>query len=190
MTAENPLRAEHFRRYDEAPDDQFYREARLVTHIDDAAVAAATAFYRDLLPARGRILDLMSSWVSHLPADAEYAAVAGLGMNAAELEANSRLTERVVQDLNVDPALPWGDGSFDAAIVTVSVQYLTRPAECSRRWDGCLWKGRPSRCFTRTGASPQRRWRSGNRSAAASTRTSSGCTSAFRARSTLPRRTT
>lgn len=153
MTADSPLREEHFRRYDESPDDQFYREPRLVTHVDDAAVAAATAFYRDLLRAGGRVLDLMSSWVSHLPPDAEYAAVAGLGMNAAELDANPRLTERVVQDLNVTPALPWEDGSFDSAIVTVSVQYLTRPAEVFAEVGRVLVPGGPfavlysNRCF-------------------------------------------
>jgi SAM-dependent methyltransferase len=153
MTTENPLRPEHFRRYDESPDDQFYREPRLVTHIDDDAIAAATAFYRDLLPAGGRILDLMSSWVSHLPADVEYAAVAGLGMNAAELDANPRLAERVVQDLNENPRLPWDDGTFDAAIVTVSVQYLTRPADVFAEVGRVLAPGAPfavlysNRCF-------------------------------------------
>jgi SAM-dependent methyltransferase len=153
MTAENPLTAEHFRRVDESSDGEFYREPRLVTHIDDAAIAAATAFYRDLLPAGGRVLDLMSSWVSHLPADVEYETVAGLGMNAAELEANGRLTERVVQDLNEDPTLPWGDASFDGVIVTVSVQYLTRPAEVFADVGRVLAPGAPfavlysNRCF-------------------------------------------
>lgn len=153
MTTEDPLRAEHFRRYDESPDDQFYREPRLVTHIDDAAIAAATAFYRDLLPAGGRILDLMSSWVSHLPPEVEFAAVAGVGMNAAELDANARLTERVVQDLNADPTLPWERGSFEAAIVTVSVQYLVRPAEVFAEVGRVLTPGAPfavlysNRCF-------------------------------------------
>jgi SAM-dependent methyltransferase len=153
MTAESPLRPEHFRRYDESTDDQFYSEPRFVTHIDDAAVAAATTFYRDLLPAGGRILDLMSSWVSHLPGDVEYASVAGLGMNVAELEANPRLTERVVQDLNLNPILPWPDGAFDAAIVTVSVQYLTRPTEVFGEVGRVLVAGGPfavlysNRCF-------------------------------------------
>jgi SAM-dependent methyltransferase len=153
MTADNPLRAEHFRRFDESPDEQFYREPRLVTHIDDAAVAAATAFYRELLPVGGRVLDLMSSWVSHLPAEVEYSVVAGLGMNAAELDANPRLTERVVQDLNTNPLFPWDDGAFDAAIVTVSVQYLTRPAEVFAEVGRVLTPGAPfavlysNRCF-------------------------------------------
>lgn len=153
MTTENPLSAEHFRRVDESSDVEFYREPRLVTHIDDAAIAAATAFYRDLLPQGGRILDLMSSWVSHLPADVQYGAVAGLGMNAAELDANARLTERVVQDLNENPTLPWGDASFDGAIVTVSVQYLTRPTEVFAEVGRVLVPGAPfavlysNRCF-------------------------------------------
>jgi len=74
----------------------------------------------------------MSSWVSHLPEDVAYGRVAGLGMNAAELAANPRLTERCVRDLNAAPALPWPDASFDAVLCAVSVQYLTRPVDVFR----------------------------------------------------------
>ena len=88
----NPLRPEHFKRYDESPDPEFYAQPRLVTHIDDAAIAAAGAFYARVLPAGGKVLDLMTSWVSHLPDASRYAGVAGLGMNAEELAANPQLT--------------------------------------------------------------------------------------------------
>jgi SAM-dependent methyltransferase len=118
-----------FRRLEESPDAEFYAVPRFVTHIDDATIAALTVLYRERIPAGARVLDLMSSWVSHLPADVGYASVAGLGMNAEELARNPRLTERVVQDLNVTPALPWADGVFDAVVNAVSVQYLTRPVE-------------------------------------------------------------
>jgi SAM-dependent methyltransferase len=150
---ESPLRPEHFRRYDETDDANFYSQARLVTHIDDAAIAAVTAFYRQVLPAGGRILDLMSSWVSHLPDDVEYTSVAGLGMNAEELAANPRLSGRLVQDLNRDPQLPFGDAEFDGAVVTVSVQYLTRPVEVFAEVGRVLAEGAPfavtfsNRCF-------------------------------------------
>jgi SAM-dependent methyltransferase len=125
----SPLRPEHFRRFDESPDADFYAFPRLVTHIDDEAIAALTAFHGQLLPPGGRVLDLMSSWISHLPPDVDYSHVAGLGMNQQELDANPRLHERVVQDLNASPLLPWPDASFDAVLITVSVQYLVRPAE-------------------------------------------------------------
>jgi SAM-dependent methyltransferase len=144
---------EHFRRQDESTDAGFYSTPRLVTHIDDEAIGAATAFYRQQLPAGGRILDLMSSWVSHLPADVTYESVAGLGMNGPELDANPRLTERVTQDLNRDPALPWADETFHGAIVTVSVQYLVRPIEVFAEVGRVLRAGAPfivtfsNRCF-------------------------------------------
>jgi SAM-dependent methyltransferase len=109
---------------DGGADLEFYAEPRLVTHIDDGAIAALTGFYRTALPAGGVICDLMSSWVSHLPADAGYAEVIGHGMNAAELAANPRLTRWFVQDLNADPALPLADASLDAAMICVGVQYL------------------------------------------------------------------
>ena len=121
------LPAESFRRVDESPDARFYVSPRLVEHIDAGAISAVTQLHREYLPPGGAILDLMSSWVSHLPPEVAYGRVSGLGMNAAELAANPRLTERVVQDLNANPQLPFPGGAFDAATICVSVQYLTRP---------------------------------------------------------------
>lgn len=121
------FRPEHFARADEGDDAVFYAGERLVQHLDEAGRAALTGFYREILPPGGRVLDLMSSWVSHLPEDVAFAHVAGLGMNRAELDANPRLDERVVQDLNRLPDLPWADASFDAGLIALSVQYLTQP---------------------------------------------------------------
>ena len=83
-----------FARIDAEEDEFFYEPARLVCHIDDHAVATLTEFYRRMLPAGGAILDLMSSWVSHLPPEIAYAEVIGHGMNPEELAANPRLTRR------------------------------------------------------------------------------------------------
>jgi SAM-dependent methyltransferase len=116
-----------FRRYDESWDEHFYTVPRLVTHIDDSAISAVTQLYREYFPAGGDILDLMSSWVSHLPAEVIYRRVVGLGMNAEELAANPQLDAWVVQDLNRDPQLPFADGEFDAAGICVSIQYLVQP---------------------------------------------------------------
>src|SRR5579884_4034077 len=121
------LPPEAFARIDAAPDEAFYAEPRLVYHIDEHAVAALTAFYRRVLPSGGVLLDLMSSWVSHLPADIAYGEIIGHGMNAAELAANPRLTRRFVQNLNRDPVLPLADAGADAATICVSIQYLQRP---------------------------------------------------------------
>jgi SAM-dependent methyltransferase len=121
-----------FARVDESPDAEFYAAPRFVLHVDDATVAALTALYREELPAGSRLLDLMSSWVSHLPPEVAFARVAGLGMNAAELAANPRLDDATVQDLNREPALPYADASFDAVLCAVSVQYLVRPVEVFR----------------------------------------------------------
>jgi len=142
-----------FARRDEAPDGEFYRFERLVTHIDAGAVAAVTQLYRQFLPAGGAILDLMSSWVSHLPAEIAYGRVAGLGMNASELAHNPRLTERQVQDLNQAPTLPYGDQEFDGAGICVSVQYLTQPVAVFQELARVLRPGAPlvvtfsNRCF-------------------------------------------
>ncbi|RYF00444.1 MAG: methyltransferase domain-containing protein [Oxalobacteraceae bacterium] len=116
-----------FQRHDETDDARFYEQPRLVVHIDDRAIAATTQLFKEYLPADGRILDLMSSWRSHLPTDVTYEEVVGLGMNAVELERNPQLTSYIVQNLNQQPQLPFDDASFDGSMVTVSVQYLTDP---------------------------------------------------------------
>jgi SAM-dependent methyltransferase len=120
---------EHFERQDESDDGEFYLPERMVQHLDEAGRAGLTGFYRENLSAGGRVLDLMSSWVSHLPDDVDFSAVAGLGMNRAELDANPRLTETHVQNLNTDPRLPFANGAFDACVIALSVQYLIRPLD-------------------------------------------------------------
>jgi SAM-dependent methyltransferase len=116
-----------FEKWDAADDSDFYVQPRFVTHIDDRAIAALTSFYRETLPTGGVVLDLMSSWVSHLPSDVSYAEVIGHGMNEAELAANPRLGRRFVLDLNRNPRLPLCDSSVDAAMISVSIQYLQQP---------------------------------------------------------------
>lgn len=113
-----------FVRADESDDPAFYGEPRFVTHIDAAAIAAVGALY-DELGLDGRVLDLMSSWVSHFVTRPSHLTV--LGMNAAELAANPQAHERVVHDLNAEPRLPFDDESFDAAVCCVSVDYLVEP---------------------------------------------------------------
>ena len=147
-----------FRREDEAPDERFYAEPRLVTHIDEAAIAAVTQLYREYLPADAAVLDLMSSWVSHLPAEVAYSRVVGLGMNRTELAANPRLDGLVVHDLNRTPRLPFADAEFDAAAICVSIQYLTRPVAVLRDlWAACWSPEPPWSSPSPTAASPPRR---------------------------------
>ena len=142
-----------FARLDEEDDAAFYEPARLVTHIDDNAVRVLTGLYREILPAGGVLLDLMSSWVSHLPKDVEYAEVIGHGMNAEELAANPRLSRRFVQNLNRDTKLPLADASVDAAMICVSIQYLQQPVAVLREVARVLRPGAPivisfsNRCF-------------------------------------------
>ena len=118
-----------FLKEDGGDDAHFYGPARMVTHIDEAATRALTAYYRATLPAGGIVLDLMSSWISHLPPEMAFTEVIGQGMNAEELRANPRLSRSFVQDLNRTPILPLESDSCDAALCCVGVQYLQRPVE-------------------------------------------------------------
>ena len=149
----NALPPEAFRRVDETPDEVFYRSPRLVTHIDDAAIGAVTQLYREYFPVNGAILDLMSSWISHLPPEVAYERVVGLGMNREELAANPRLTEFVAQNLNANPRLPFDDNAFDGAGLCVSIDYLTDPVAILREAGRVLKPDAPlvitfsNRCF-------------------------------------------
>jgi len=115
-----------FDRQDDGDDPAFYDSPRFVTHLDEPAIAAVSALYAELA-VTGDVLDLMSSWVSHLPTPPRSLTV--LGLNADELAANPMATSAVVHDLNADPALPFANSSFDTVLNCVSVDYLTRPVE-------------------------------------------------------------
>lgn len=142
-----------FARDDESEDADFYAPARLVTHIDDQAIATLREFYGAMIVPGSVVLDLMSSWVSHLPGELDLSGVIGHGMNSAELAANLRLTKSFVQDLNRDPELPLDQASCDAALCCVSVQYLQRPLEVFAEVRRVLKQGAPfivsysNRCF-------------------------------------------
>ncbi len=125
--ADAPFPLEYFQRADPTDDARFYDTPRLVTHIDDGAIAVIGEVLRELIPPDATILDLMSSWKSHLPTDVRPRRVVGLGMNATELAANDQLDTWVVQNLNANPVLPFEDNAFDIAIITVSIQYVTHP---------------------------------------------------------------
>jgi SAM-dependent methyltransferase len=118
-----------FSREDESPDEAFYESPRFTTHIDDATISNITHFYREVLSPTDRLLDLMSSWISHLPNEIGYQHVSGLGMNEEEMQRNPRLNDFSIQNLNTTATLPYRDESFDAVMIVVSIQYLIRPLE-------------------------------------------------------------
>ncbi|KZT57168.1 hypothetical protein CALCODRAFT_453276, partial [Calocera cornea HHB12733] len=147
-----PYPSSAFTRQDPSPDWVFYAEPRFVQHIDARCIARLGEYYAEVLPrplpASGpssstgeqqeqppRILDLCSSWTSHLPApySPPNAYITGLGLSLPELAANPRLARRVVHDLNASPALPEEVGqAYDAVVCSVSVDYLVRPLEVFR----------------------------------------------------------
>src|SRR6516162_6474375 len=134
---------EFFRRIDETDDELFYSQPRLVVHIDDGAMKKLGQIYARLLPQGGAILDLMSSWRSHVPGKVRPARLVGLGMNRPEMEDNPALTEIVIHNLNQNPVLPFADSDFNGAVVTVSIQYMTRPVEIFRGVAKVLKPGAP-----------------------------------------------
>lgn len=112
---------------DDTNDTLFYDYPRFVTHVDPGFIQQLTDLYRLRLKPNSRIFDLMSSWVSHLPQEMQFARVEGHGLNQEELARNPRLDNYFVQNLNQNQKLPLADQSFDAVLNTVSVQYLQYP---------------------------------------------------------------
>src|ERR1700737_1163067 len=147
------LTRDAFTKLDPEDDAAFYEPPRLVCHIDDGAIAALTGFYRTILPPGGVLLDLMSSWVSHLPPEIDYGQIIGHGMNATELAANPRLSRWFVQDLNRVTCLPLGAARGAAAKICVLIQYLQQPVAMLREVARVLRAGAPlvvsfsNRCF-------------------------------------------
>lgn len=117
---------DRFQRQDDSQDQHFYRQPRLVEHLDGQARAHLLACATGLLEPGAHVLDLMSSKQSHLPS---HLTVTGLGMNPEELQANERLSQWLVRDLNENPILPFADRTFDAVCCHLSIEYLTRPME-------------------------------------------------------------
>jgi SAM-dependent methyltransferase len=118
-----------FRRMDESDDELFYSAPRMVVHIDDGAIREVGEIFLGRLPKNAAILDLMSSWRSHLPLSLAPSRVVGVGLNREEMEANPALSQMIVHNLNRDPRVPLADAAFDGAVLTVSVQYLVHPVE-------------------------------------------------------------
>jgi SAM-dependent methyltransferase len=142
-----------YAREDESTDDRFYLMPRKVVHIDDGAIAALGALYAAVLPPGGRLLDLMSSWRTHLPPDSRARKVVGLGLNAEEMADNPQLAAHVVHDVNREARLPFGDAEFDGAMCAVSIQYVIHPVRFLREVRRVLRPGAPfvvsfsNRCF-------------------------------------------
>ena len=115
-------------------DSLFYAAPRLVTHADDAWIAQLQALYRRRIKPGARVLDLMSSHVSHIPADVSCSRVDVHGMNAEELRQNPAMQATggsvFVHDLNREPSLPFsGRAEYDAVLCALGVQYLEQPEQ-------------------------------------------------------------
>ena len=128
-------------RLDPRPDGGFYNKPRLVPHIDSIASRQIGELHGRFLEPGMQVLDLMSSWVSHLPEDTGPISLTGLGMNTEELDQNPRLDERIVHDLNAQPVLPFQDNAFDLVTCSVSIEYLIRPVAVIRELGRVLKPG-------------------------------------------------
>lgn len=117
----------YFRRRDETEDSAFYNTPRFVGHIDKQADELLQREHETEIEPESAVLDLMSSYESHLPLDRSLD-VTGLGMNSEEMASNPALSRHVVHDLNARPELPFPNECFDVVLCSLSVEYMTRPA--------------------------------------------------------------
>jgi SAM-dependent methyltransferase len=118
-----------YSRGNEEDDGLFYQAPRMVHHLDETARSHVSSFYGRLIKPGARVLDLMSSWHSHIPASHSSCKISGIGLNEQEMQSNELLHEYKRHDLNKNPVLHYRDQSFDAVICTASIEYLCRPRE-------------------------------------------------------------
>ena len=116
---------------DISDDEIFYQQPRFVHHLSDSFRTRLTSVYSEYLLNHHIILDLMSSWVSHLPTNIRYKKVIGHGMNQAELSSNERLDSFFVQNLNKKQNMPIEDSSIDVVLIVAGWQYLQYPEKVS-----------------------------------------------------------
>ena len=72
-----PLKPNQRIKLDDTDDKLFYDCPRFVTHVDEGFIQQLTDLYRQQLKPDMRIFDMMSSWVSHLPEEMQFAHVEG-----------------------------------------------------------------------------------------------------------------
>lgn len=118
-----------FTRLDESSDVAFYRQPRLLQHVDLRALEIVEKLYGQLIGEDDRfILDLMCGFDSHLAgSNLEGREVTGLGLNLDELRGNPALTGALISDVNAFPVLPFRNSSFDIVLNTLSIAYMTQP---------------------------------------------------------------
>ena len=138
MNKTNVPPAHWFQRIDEDPDEGFYASPRFVEHIDKATIEKLREYYAEIIDEKTNVLDLMSSWISHLPSEIKLTRSSGLGMNEQELRANNQLSDWCVHNLNTKPQLPYPADTFDYVLCAVSIQYLTAPIEVLKSALGVL----------------------------------------------------
>mmetsp|Transcript_9314 Transcript_9314/g.10632 ORF Transcript_9314/g.10632 Transcript_9314/m.10632 type:complete len:305 (-) Transcript_9314:20-934(-) len=133
-----------FTRLDKSPDSVFYTDPRFVEHVDENSVNTMTNFISDQVLKDGdSVLDLCSSWTSHIKASKKQSLkrIVGLGMNEKELVANKLLTDWSIKDLNLNPVLPYDDSSFSVVLCQLSIDYLTQPLQIMKEVGRILQPG-------------------------------------------------
>ena len=125
------LSSEDRSKIDVSDDKIFYQQPRYVNHLSVSFRERLTKLYSKYLCNHHTILDLMSSWVSHLPANTNYKKIIGHGMNESELNSNKRLDSYWVQDLNKTQNMPIEDSTIDIGLIVAGWQYLQYPEKVS-----------------------------------------------------------
>ena len=116
---------------DNSDDTIFYEDPRFVNHLSSSFRKRLTKLYSEYLSSNYEILDLMSSWVSHLPTNVRYKKIIGHGLNDSELRANKRLDQFWIQNLNKSQLIPLDESSIDACLIVAGWQYLQYPEKVS-----------------------------------------------------------
>ena len=115
------------KKIDESNDEEFYSDPKFVYHLDANFRQYLSNIYRNEIADNSTVLDLMSSWDSHLPEEKKYKKVIGHGLNKQELEKNKIFDTYWIQNFNLSQKLPLDSESVDYCLMVAAWQYLQYP---------------------------------------------------------------
>ena len=120
---------EDFSREDETSDAEYCQHPEHIENLDTLALSTIEDLFVRLIPKGAEILDLMAGVDSHIPSEIQPARITGVGLDSKGLDENAKLSEKIIHDLNGGKPLPFNDDEFDVALITLSIEYITKPLE-------------------------------------------------------------
>lgn len=117
-----------FQRFDEGNDAEFFKRPDFSPFWDTAALDQVAQLYRQLIPEKAQILDLMAGAHSPLQeAGIPQVQVTCAGLNKKEMAANNQCNKQFKLDVNRISGLAFGSNQFDTVLIHAAIEYVIQP---------------------------------------------------------------